>query len=90
MIAQRDPYIGSAYQTLQAISQDGEKRMEYEAREKAIRDYNARMFEPEERGRKEEAIRIAKKLVGMGYPTDDIVKITLLPEAEIERLSKDN
>ena len=51
MIAQRDPYIGSAYQTLQAISQDGEKRMEYEAREKAIRDYNARMFEPEERGR---------------------------------------
>ena len=90
MIAQRDPYIGSAYQTLQAISQDGEKRMEYEAREKAIRDYNARMFEPEERGRKEEAIRIAKKLVGMGYPTDDIVKITLLPEAEIEQLNKDN
>ena len=106
MIAQRDPYIGSAYQTLQAISQDGEKRMEYEAREKAIRDYNAGMMEAEERGiaigeergkkegkkegRKEEAIRIAKKLVGMGYPTDDIVKITLLPEAEIERLSKDN
>ena len=34
MIAQMDPYIESAYKKLQLISQDKEKRQEYEAREK--------------------------------------------------------
>lgn len=50
MLAKKDPYIESAYKHLQVISQDKEKRMEYEAREKAIRDYNEGMLEAEERG----------------------------------------
>ena len=36
----KNSYIASAYEQLQVISQDKEKRLEYEAREKAIRDYN--------------------------------------------------
>ena len=51
MLAQKDPYIESAYEHLQVISQDKEKRLEYEARQKAIRDYNQMMREAEERGR---------------------------------------
>lgn len=51
MLAQKDPYIESAYEHLQVISQDREKRLEYEARQKAIRDYNQMMREAEERGR---------------------------------------
>lgn len=50
MLAKKDPYIESAYKHLQVISQNKEKRMEYEAREKAIRDYNEGMLEAEERG----------------------------------------
>ena len=50
MIAQKDPYIESAYKKLQLISQDKDKRQEYEAREKAIRDYSEMMLEAEERG----------------------------------------
>lgn len=50
MIAQKDPYIKSAYDQLQIISQDEQKRMEYEAREKAIRDYNQGIYEAEQRG----------------------------------------
>ena len=50
MVAEKNVYIGSAYRHLQVISQDEEKRMEYEAREKAIRDYNQGMFEAEQRG----------------------------------------
>lgn len=50
MLAKKDPYIEKAYECLQTISQDGEKRMEYEAREKALRDYNEGMLEAEERG----------------------------------------
>ncbi len=102
MLAKNDPYIGSAYQRLQLISQDRQMRMEYETREKAIRDYNEGMLEAEERGeergrkegisigeergRKAEALSIARKLVGMGFPTEEIVKITLLSEKEIEGL----
>lgn len=50
MLAGMNPYIDSAYKKLQIISQDEEKRMEYEAREKAVRDYNQGMYEAEQRG----------------------------------------
>lgn len=57
MLAEKNPYIGSAYQHLQVISQDKIKRMEYEAREKAIRDYNQGMLEAEQRGEARGATR---------------------------------
>ena len=50
MLAKKDVYIDHAYQQLQLISQDKEKRLEYEAREKAIRDHNQLMYEAEQRG----------------------------------------
>lgn len=50
MLATKNSYIKSAYHQLQIISQDTEKRLEYEAREKAVRDYNQSMFEAEQRG----------------------------------------
>lgn len=50
MLAQKNPYISSAYQQLRTISQDREKRLEYEAREKAVLDYNQMMYESEQRG----------------------------------------
>lgn len=53
MLAQKDPYIKSAYEQLQVVSQDKEKRLEYEARQKAIWDHNQMMLEAEERGRKQ-------------------------------------
>ena len=53
MLAEKNPYIKSAYQHLQVISQDKQKRLEYEAREKAVRDYNQGMLEAEQRGKKE-------------------------------------
>ena len=39
MLAEKNIYNNSAYRRLQAISQDDGKRMEYEARQKAIRNY---------------------------------------------------
>ena len=53
MLAEKNAYIGSAYKHLQIISQDEEKRLEYEAREKAIRDYNQIMLEAKQMGRAE-------------------------------------
>lgn len=53
MLAQKNQYIESAYERLQVISQDREKRLEYEAREKAILDHNQMILEAEERGREQ-------------------------------------
>ena len=60
MLAEKNPYISSAYQHLQVISQDKKKRMEYEAREKAIRDYNQGILEAEARGEARGEARINK------------------------------
>lgn len=60
MLAQKDPYIESAYEQLQIISQDKEKRLEYEARQKAIWDHNQMMREAEERGEQRGIERINK------------------------------
>ncbi len=50
MLAAKNTYIDSAYHTLRSISQDTQKRLEYEAREKAILDHNQMMFEAKQQG----------------------------------------
>ena len=60
MLANKNQYINSAYEQLQIISQDDKKRMEYEAREKAIRDYNYLMNSAKQRGiQKGELLQLA-------------------------------
>ena len=80
MIAKKDTYIQSAYDQLQIISQDKQKRMEYEAREKAIRDHNQSMFEAEQRGEQRgeqrKTFKIAEKMIEMGYNSDEIAVVT--------------
>jgi len=50
MLAEKNKSIAEAYQQLQVISQDEQKQLEYDARQKAIWDYNQGMTEAEERG----------------------------------------
>ncbi len=94
MVAEKDPYIKSAYEQLQIISQDKEKQLEYEAREKAIRDYNQQMYEAELRGRmegekhgrmegeKEKAVHIAQNMAAKGFDAETIAQITGLSLGE--------
>ena len=86
MLATKNTYIQSAYKTLQVISQDDQKRMEYEAREKAIRDYNQGMLEARETGGYEKAIQIAKNMLAIGLSTDIITQTTGLSIAQIDSL----
>ncbi len=53
MLASKNKYIKSAYEQLRVISQSTEKRLEYEAREKAIRDHNQMMYEARSEGLKQ-------------------------------------
>ena len=61
MLATKNTYIQSAYDQLQIISQDKQKRMEYEAREKAVLDYNQAILEAGQRGEKRGEIRGEKR-----------------------------
>lgn len=89
MLASKDPYIEKAYEKLQIISQDREKRMEYEAREKAVRDYNQTMLEAEQRGETRKAIAIARNLLSLGTEADVVIAATNLPRSSVEALQKE-
>lgn len=51
-MANTNTYLGEAYETLQRLSADDQKRIEYEAREKALKDYNTQINSAERRGEK--------------------------------------
>lgn len=86
MLAQKDPYIKSAYEQLQVVSQDKEKRLEYEARQKAIWDYNQMVLEAEERGRKqgEEQVERINRLYAL------LIKEKLFEDLERSTTDKDH
>ena len=90
MLAAKNPYIDSAYQQLQIISQDKQKRLEYEAREKAVRDHNQMMFEAEQRGKEQgeynKSIQIAKNMLKKEIYINTIIEITGLNITDIEAL----
>ncbi|WP_300822768.1 hypothetical protein [uncultured Acetatifactor sp.] len=56
------------------------ERMEYEAREKAVRDYNQGMYEAEQRGREEgqrlSRESIAKNMLSLGLSAETIFQAT--------------
>ena len=90
MAAEGSSYIGRAYERLTELSADDKKRLEYEAREKAVRDYNQGMYEAEERGvkrgKQEESVRVAKDMLQEGFDVKIISKISGLSLPEIEKL----
>ena len=100
MIAEKDPYIQSAYDQLQIISQHKHKRMEYEARQKAILDHNQSILEAEQRGREEgikegiqegrelEAVSIALRLIALGMDDATIIGATSLSTEKVKSLRK--
>ena len=94
MLAEKDSYIDSAYRQLQIISQDEQMRMEYEAREKAMRDYNEMMYEAdmrgEERGEKRATLRINKlnSLLSRDNRIADLVRSTSDPAFQKQRMGE--
>jgi len=90
MLAQKSPYLAKAYAQLQVISQDREKRLEYEAREKAIRDYNQGMKEAREdgleEGLKKGICQVACNLLKQGLGMEQIAAATGLTAEQLQAL----
>ena len=84
-MAEQDQYIGEAYETLKKLSADETKRLEYEARQKALRDkhaiedygYNRGKKAGEEIG-KSRVNKLNAKLAEQGR-NEDIIKAALNP-----------
>ena len=79
-MAKKDPYIQEAYEVLKHISADEKKRLEYEAREKAIRDYHTQTYSAqklgEEIGEKKGIASIVTVMIKNGNTAEEISKLT--------------
>lgn len=87
-MAKTNEYLDEAYHTLVTLSADEEKRLEYEAREKALKDYNTQISSAEKRGEQagEERARQVFKLYMQGKSPEeiaDLCKITVTKVNEI-------
>lgn len=71
-MAEKDEYIDEAYELLKKMSADERKRLAYEAREKAVRDYNTQMKSSLERG-EERLNSLNRQLLKMNR-MNDLVK----------------
>lgn len=87
-MAEHDPYMQEACQTLVGLSANQKKRLRYEARERAIRDYNSMMESAEERGRKE-GIQLSKTVLKMkhqGVSEQEIARLCDITEEEVAEI----
>ena len=77
MLAEKNKSISQAYQQLQVISQDEQKQLEYNVRQKAICDYNQSMLEATQKG---EQIGIEKgiKILILDYLEEGYTKERIL------------
>ena len=94
-MAKKDEYIDEAYNELKKLSLDDQKRMEYELRQKAIRDYNSQMKSAEKRGEergKKQGIDIGirqtlKQIIGKRIEKgDSMEEIAELLEISVEEV----
>lgn len=80
MLAETDEFIRKAYEKLLDISADEEKRLEYEEREKAIRDYNHQIHSYWNQGLKEGQEKGIQAYIELS------IEIEASREATLERL----
>jgi len=98
MIAERNPEIRKAVDTLYELSADEEVRAAYEMRQKALRDKLTQIddsyqeglakgkHEGREEGREEGKIEDARKMKELGFSVENICAVTGFPEETIEKL----
>ena len=86
MIAEKSPQVKNAVVRLMELSNDERTRMLYDSRMKMEWDIQARERGAHEDGRNEERYAIAKNLLKLDLPFDDISKATGLTHTEIEEL----
>ena len=88
-MAKQDEYIGEAYEELKKLSLDDQKRLEYELRQKAIRDYNSQMKSAREDGRHDALYELIGKKLEKGISPEDIAEFFELELDEVLKLAEE-
>lgn len=96
-MAKTDEYLDEACRELERMSADEQAKLEYEARERAIRDYNSQMSSALRRGREEGMKRGVEKgmekarqsmiieMLSNGMSADEICRMAGATEEEIRK-----
>jgi predicted transposase/invertase (TIGR01784 family) len=95
MLAQTNPAMAEAWGVIKRLSADESARMIAESREKALMDFNSAvgsarrkgLQEGEQKGRQEERLEVAQKLLRKKMSYDDIVDATGLSLEEVNQLA---
>ena len=93
-MAEKDEYIRETYEDLKKLSLDEQKRLEYEVRQKAIRDHNSQMKSAErrgieigeKRGRQAALKEVVAKMVGRNMSPEEIADLLGMKTQEIDEL----
>jgi len=87
---EKDPYIEEVKKELERLSNDPKRRLEYEAREDALRDYMTQMEsfkrEGKTEGKEEATMNVAMNALELGLSTQQIHTITGISIERIEEL----
>lgn len=93
-MAEKDEYIGEAYELLKNLSADEKKRIEYEYREKALKDYNSQMISSErrglEKGEKIARLNLLAKFLKNGDSIEDAKKLLEATDEELDLIIEKN
>ena len=91
-MAQIDEYFKEAYEALEKLSADEQAKLEYEARDRAIRDYNSQMNSALRRGRREGEQSAIKRIIlsklEKGISVEDIADFLEMDADEVRALAK--
>lgn len=88
-MAEKDEYIGEAYELLKNLSADEKKRIEYEYREKSLKDYNSQMVSAERRGRKEGRKELIIEFLKNGGTKEDAKRMLKATDEELDQIDVD-
>lgn len=84
-MAKTDEYLDEACRELERMSADEQAKLEYEARERAIRDYNSQMNSALRRGREEARQSMIIEMLGNGMSADEICRMAGATKEEIRK-----
>ncbi len=79
MLAAKNIDIGNAFNVLEIMSREENKRMAYEARQAELMDQRTRMMEAREEGREEERMELTRNMLINGLPPEQVATITKVP-----------
>ena len=86
-MAKTDEYIEEAYKELEKLSADEQAKLEYEAREKAIRDHNSQMSSALRRGM-QRGIEMIIEMLKKGIEPEEIMHLTGAGAEEVKRAAE--